>query len=396
MRGWLMALAVFPFAVLADWQFTDAIPVSKQHGDRVFHHLDSSGRRNIAVSSGEVAITWEHNGDGTPRVYLATRKVEGGQFGDAMQISGGQAAYEPSLVALPEHRFVLAWEELGAVWVRLVTGGKASEPVKLAANASQVSLARSGDNDVAAVWSETRGAQGVVRFARIVVDSQGLQPLTPVSVDSEPPAVPQNYPAVVASASGFTVVWQDRRRGTGTIYYSVSADGGRFSKAEPLSEHIVKSRAYGRGSGVTRAVIARYGKDKVGAAWLDKRSFQSGYEVYASVSDDGGHEFDRNLRVQDEFGDEIPQWHPAISGNDDGKLIVVWDDSRDDNPDLWMAVYKWGHWGSDNLVEPASGDGRQTSPTITFDEEGRLHLAWLEQMQKGGPRTLRYAVGTKK
>jgi hypothetical protein len=44
-------------------------------------------------------------------------------------------------------------------------------------------------------------------------------------------------------------------------------------------------------------------------------------------------------------------------------------------------------------VPGASGTGVQSDPSITMDEAGNLHLAWVEKNTLDGPSQIRYLFG---
>ena len=103
------------------WEFDKPVKVTSTHGEKIFHHIESSGRHNIAISAGTVAVVWEDDRDGTPRVYLARKGRDKQKFSKEVTISGKGEAYEPSLVALNNKRFVLAWEEDTQIHLRVVS-----------------------------------------------------------------------------------------------------------------------------------------------------------------------------------------------------------------------------------------------------------------------------------
>jgi hypothetical protein len=156
---------------------------------------------------------------------------------------------------------------------------------------------------------------------------------------------------------------------------------------------VQKSATYGRGSGVTRATLAVFGADQVGAAWMDKRNFSTAYDIYGAISRDGGRRFGKNEIVQDSFGENFSQWHPAISGAADGALVVAWDDDRDGSSDIQLS-WKTAHgWSEDLAVPAASGPGEQAHPALALDSRGNLHLLWLDYLEKGQPTRIFYAMG---
>jgi hypothetical protein len=126
------------------------------------------------------------------------------------------------------------------------------------------------------------------------------------------------------------------------------------------------------------------------AAWLDKRDFLSGYDVYAAFSHDGGRSFSRNLKVQDSFGDNVAQWHAAIVADQAGRVVAVWDDDREGASDVWLSDWTGKDFGDNLAVPGASGAGAQSDPVVHLDGSGTLHVAWLEKTESGGTR-LKYA-----
>ena len=95
--------------------------------------------------------------------------------------------------------------------------------------------------------------------------------------------------------------------------------------------------------------------------------------------------------MQDAFGANQPQWHPAVAVASEGTIAVVWDDPRDGSPDLWLSWREDGVWSDDLAVPGASGPGEQDNPAIAFDAEGGLHLAWVERTPAG--ERVRYVRG---
>ena len=380
-------------ASAAPWEFAAPVTVAPP-GKGVFHHLEAAGRRSIAVTSGTVAITWEDNRDGTSRTYAAFRFP--GLEGFAEQrLSGTHAAYEPVVTALAGGQFLFGWEEDGAVWVR--TGGPdgLGTPLRLShAEASQITLA-AGEAGAFAAWAERTGEHTAIRLARL---NPGLVGSMPTLIDSAvvagPPAQDQLYPALAVLKSAVVVAWEDRRAGHTVLLFSHSRDGRKFSAPRVLNEQLPRrSQVFGRGTGVARVALARLDAGRAAAVWLDKREFEGGYDVYAALSDRGAAHFGRNEKVQDEFGNNIGQWHATIAAHPDGLLAVAWDDDRDGNPDIWLSWRAANGWSGDLAVPGADGPGPDTSPAITMDDDGNLYLIWVAQADVNGPTQLRYLEG---
>lgn len=393
-------LAVFfPLtAFSAPWTFSPPVDLTPVPAKGVFHHLESAGRKSIAVGDGSVAVVWEDNHDGVSRCYLTVKPAKAVRFYAPMRVSGLHEGFEPGVASLGKGRYAVVWEEDGAAWVRVTDGGRLSPPLRLSKEeAGQVSLAYDREVGLYAAWTERVDRFRQVRVARITVagDRLGMDGARPVDV--APPKDAQLYPSLALTAEGgVAVAWEDRREGHTRILYSHAGKDGVFAKPLAMNE-IQRGQAaalgLGRGSGAMRVALAAEGENGVAAVWSDKRDFLSGYDVYAAFSHDGGRGFGKNQQVQDSFGDSFAQWHPAIAAGPNGQVAVAWDDDRDGTSDIWLAWVEGDGW-SDNLALPgASGPAVQSDPALALDEDGNLHAVWVEKAGDGAPTRVRYVLG---
>jgi hypothetical protein len=395
--GGLLLTAASLSAQAQPWEFGEPVAVTATSGAGIFHHLESSGRRNIAVSAGTVAVAWEDDRDGTPRIYLARKDRKAQGFSAEIKISGKGEAYEPSLVALDNNRFALAWEEDARIHARLVSPDGPGPVVILAdPNATQASLAIH-EQQLLLVYSQAEGRFGRIWFQRLVVDGQTLRPQQRCPVDAEAAKDDQLYPVAVSLGGRVIVAWEDRRPGHTIIMAAQHSKQApcRFTAPQRISERPPGPRMpYGKGHGVARVALDRYGPKGVLAAWADKRDFREGYDIYAADYQAGnGRLFGPNVKVQDTFGGFAQQWHTTVAGHPDGRLVVAWDDNRDGSADIMLSWREEDDWSDDLVVPGAAGAGEQNHPTISLDREGNLHLAWIERATVGGPTRLRYLFG---
>jgi len=379
------------------WEFGEPLEVTPRSGEGIFHHLESAGRRNIAVSGDTVAVAWEDNRDGTPRIYLARKDRSANGFLTDVKISGNGEAFEPSLVALEHNRFVLAWEESGRIHARLVTPAELGPVIILGENnASQVSLAAHGQQ-LLLVYSQGEGRYGRIWLQHLEVDGLTLRAAQRCPVDAEPAQDDQLYPAAVSLGDRVLVAWEDRRPGHTIIMAAQNTDDEacRFTPPQRISERPPgPSMPYGKGHGVARVALDRYGSNHALAAWADKRNFREGYDIYAADYQAGKEAlFGPNVKVQDSFGGFAQQWHVTVAGHPSGQLVVAWDDNRDGDANILLSWREDDGWSDDLVVPGAAGPGEQNHPAIRLDREGNLHLVWLERVTIGGPTRLRYLFG---
>jgi hypothetical protein len=401
MIGRLLACALLLLsgtAGAASWDWSAPLTVGADPTGRAFVHLESAGRKSIADSAGWVAIAWEDNRDGAARCYVALKAPGQAAFGDPRQVSGTGEGFEPAVVGLAGGRFAVAWEEGGHVHARVLHGGGLGAPLAISPRESvQVSLDFSREAGLFAVWSEKEGGFWRLAVARLTATGDALKSGTPTVLEPGKLEGDQSYPSIaILGANRLVVAWEDRRAGHTRILSAVSSDGGkRFGAPRNVNEIVWRGQTagFGRGTGVMRVALSRYGANGVAAVWADKRDFLSGYDVYAAFASGASQKFNVNEKVQDQFGDNIGQWHPAVAANKAGQVVAVWDDDRDGTPDIWLSWRDKEGWSDDLAVPGAAGPGVQSDPSLVLDDAGNLHLAWVEKADLNSPSHIRYVFG---
>jgi hypothetical protein len=392
MRYRLALLALLASSLAqAQWQFQPGVDVAAGH--KVFHHLEASGGRALALAGLQVGLAWEDDRSGAPRCYLALRAP--GQAGFVEHAFGQGECFAPAVVGLSEGRFALVWEDESGVQAALAGLHGVGAPIALAPAGGQGTLAWHPKWGLHAAWSSPEGKWRRVQRARLQIADGRLALAAPASAaDAAPPADDQTYPVLAAGEGGVTLAWEDRRHGHTVVFASHSPDGGDWGKPARVSQNPTGriNNQLGRGTGAMRPALAAFGERGVAAVWLDKRDFLSGYDVYGALSADGGRSFGANQKAQDSFGDAIAQWHATIAGNDRADLVVAWDDDRDGTPDIWLSRWTGTGYAENLAPPPASGPGSQSDPAIALDGSGNLHLAWIERGEDGRSR-LRYSLG---
>lgn len=356
-----------------------------------YHHLDASGRQSLALAGNQVALVWEDSRGGVPRCYLGLQAAAENGFRE-YPIGQGEC-FDPAVTTLDEARFLLAWEDETGINAALADSAGPGASINLGAGA-HAGIATHPTLGAQIAWNAPAGRWQRLWRASLRVEDGRLHADKAQAADAVAPADDQTFPALVANERGFLLAWEDRRHGHTVIYTSQSGNGRDWSAPLRVSGNPTgkAQNDLGRGTGAMRPAVASFG-NRFAAAWLDKRDFLSGYDVYAALSEGAG--FARDRKAQDSFGDAIAQWHVAAAGNRRGDLVIAWDDERDGSSDIWLTRLTPGGYSDDFTFPETSGPARQTDPAIALDESGNLHLAWIERAAdggSGGPTRLRYMV----
>lgn len=380
-------LACLTLPSWAGWRFAEPVEIATEKPG-VFHHLDASGRNALAVSPTQIAIVWEDNRAGAGGCYLAIGrppKLREFRFGQ-------EGCYEPSVTALGGNRFALIWSDDRGVHAALADRGGIKPALSIGPAGGQGVLARHPKLGLFAAWSQTEGRWRRLYHARLAIRGDRIAAVIAAPVDAAPLQDDQIYPALAASASGLSLAWEDRRGGHTAIYASTTRDGLGWTPPRQINQASQAKSDLGRGTGAMRPTLARAGRDRIAAVWLDKRDFLAGYDVYAALSEDGGMHFGDNIKAQDSFGDAISQWHAAVAGNARGDLAIAWDDDRDGNADIWLTWHTPEGFVENISPPPAHGPAAQTGPLVALSDAGDLHLVWIERGQ-GDASRIRYLFG---
>jgi len=388
-----LTLLVSTPALACAWTFSPVITVSELNQPRTFMHLESSGNRSVAISGHVIAVTWEDNHRGKPAANIAFKRQDAAQFSHAVQVSEEGPAYEPAVAGLLDGRFVVVWEAKDKVWSRIVSPQQSGPVQQLAHTTAREVTVTAADGQLWLAWAERAGAHFHIVAARASVQGDRLHLAKVKPVDPAPAIQDQLYPSIALTRDGTTIAWEDRRYGHTRIFTAHAARGKWFSTPGPLNQlKGRRSMTFGKGTGAMRVVLASDGQRRIVGSWLDKRDFAEGYDVYAAVSDDNGKTFGRNEKVEDMLGANQAQWHAVSAMDSQDHAVVAWDDQRDGSPDVWLSWQTATGWSDDDSPAAAHGNGSQSHPAMVFDEQGRLHLVFLDRAN--GKTAIRYLLAT--
>ena len=202
----------------------------------------------------------------------------------------------------------------------------------------------------------------------------GTEATQDVRVDHAKADVESTLPRSCANADGkLFVVWQDQRDKHQQIWFNMSADGGQtfLDHDTFLSKGKVEA---------ANPVIACAG-DYVYVAWEDKRDGELGYQnIYVNWSQDAGRTWqEEDLALDaDPDGDYI-SIAPSIAAAGDSAW-VVWSDQTDGAYDIFLN--RTGTGGDKWLDTPLrvdadeAGSAYSGNPRVAGDNDGHVVVTW--------------------
>jgi hypothetical protein len=113
--------------------------------------------------------------------------------------------------------------------------------------------------------------------------------------------------------------------------------------------------------------------------WSDE-SYPSG-DIYAQRYSNDGTGLGSNFRVNDDQSNTGQHHHPSISADSSGNFIIAWEDTRNDNWDIYAQRYSSHGIAIDSnfIVNDDKGRRWQTDPSISVDRHGNFIIMWIDE-----------------
>ncbi len=249
---------------------------------------------------------------------------------------------------------------------------------------TQPDVAVDGTGLIHVMWTDGRNAFGTGPDIYYANSTDGGLSFNPsLRVNNDAVAAEQGEPAIaVASDRSVYAVWTDPRNGArgSDIYFSKSTDLGATWSPNFFVNDDTGNRAQ------SAPDIAIDALNTVYVAWSDSRDTNTGPDIYATRSINGGASFAANVRVNDDLG-AVYQGSPSLAVNA-GRVHAAWGDERTRGA-TWRDVYSASSpdglsWGSNmKVTDDSLSTNVQDMTTIAVDGSGDTHVAWLDGRVSG-------------
>ncbi|RMG61463.1 MAG: hypothetical protein D6715_13640 [Calditrichaeota bacterium] len=229
-------------------------------------------------------------------------------------------------------------------------------------------IATDGNGNFVVAWMDTRDGELNIYARRYAADGTALGSIFKVNDDEG--CAGQFFPSVAMDSSGFfVVVWADKRNGNLDIYAQRYASDGT-----PLGPNLRINDDSGSDTQFNPAVAA-YGMGNFVVVWTDGRNGNS--DIYAQCFVLYGTAIGSNFRVNDDVGGGV-QALPAVDTERSGNFVVVWEDNRNGNLDVYGQRYAANGTalGTNFRINNAPGIPGHRFPDLAVQEDGGFMVVW--------------------
>jgi BNR repeat-like domain len=274
--------------------------------------------RAVVDSSGGVHVVWYDSTPGNEEIYYKRSTDGGGAWATSKRVTyTAGSSIGPDIAVDSSGKLYVVWED------------------KTPGN-SEIYFKKSTDKGT--TWSANKR----------VTWTDGISMASSVAVDS---------------SNRLHLVWDEFTSGNFEIFYKKSTDGGAtWSTSKNLSST--------SGNSVNAAMVVN-SPDTIHVVWYD---FAPGnFELYYKKSTNGGSSWSAKKRITWNSGAST---FPAIVVDPSGNLHVAWSDATSGSAEIYYKKSTDGGatWTAGKAL--ATNSVESTTPDLTVDISGHLHLVW--------------------
>jgi hypothetical protein len=390
----------------------------------------SQNRPSCAMdSAGNFIVVWYDYRDGGTNIYGQRFYASGDTAGGGNFLINdytGSSQYYPYCAMDKNGNFIVVWQDLrdgnGNVYGQRfdntgdslginfrIDQGPGAEYVDY----PKVSM---NENNFVVVWQDSRNSTSIYKRRYL---NDGTPVGGEVKVNEFDGILNQEYPAVDMNTNGFAVItWHDYRIPSGVYFQRLNAlgdtiggnlridhgyypdvavsDDSSFAIAYYYANNIYYQRFSSSGGSIGPPAIisdttysSRYNQvvdfdsnNNAVVAWCDYRGGDA--DIYAVMVDSAGDTVGSNFRVNDDAG-TTAQYSPAIARTPSGKFLIVWEDGRNGDYDIYGQLYdSEGSPAGTNFRIDSGGTPYQNKTDIGYHPYGNFIVVWEDSRFPNG------------
>ena len=335
-------------------------------------------------SNGNFVIVWRDLRNGDADIFAQRYNNSGNKLGSNFRVNddtGGDWQEDPAIGIDGSGNFVVVWKDdrtssRGQIYAQRYN----SSGIKQGNNFLVRDESGSGKQAFPAVGLDNNGNFVVVWLDYGNYDiyaqrynSSGIKQGSNLQVNDENGSSGFGLTIGVDGGGNFVVVWQDQRNGN----WNTDIYAQRYSSSGTKQGNNFRMNDIAGNSYQYQPAIGMNASGNFVVVWQDDRN-GGNWDVYAQRFHSSGAPVGSNFRMNDDSG--IDQIKPAMGVADSGNFVVVWQDDRHGNNDIYAQRYRSSvtEQGSNFQVNDDSGKNRQYDPAIGIDSSGNFVVVWQD------------------
>ncbi len=330
-------------------------------------------------ASGNFVLVWQGIKNNDYDIFAQRFNFDGDFSGENFLVNNQSLRNQknPSIAKYSSGHFLIVWQDLRGgnydIYAQLYefSGDTIATNFKInddSGNSTQQEPECDFFSNSVICWMDNRNGNQDI-FLQLY-DSLGSKVNSNIKVNVDSDSI-QRRSSVAMSASGsFVVVWQDKRGGDFDIYAQ------RFdSLGNSLGNNFkINDDTSGSYQGFPEVDSDKKGNFVV--VWEDTR--ESYYDIYAQFYNWSGEGVGPNFRVNDDPG-SCYQGHSDVAMNGTGSFIIVWEDRRNGDSDVYAQRYDSDAQpeGGNYRVNSEAGSFGQKEPSVTTDGQ-TIFFVWQD------------------
>ncbi len=327
-------------------------------------------------------ITWTDYRTGNYDIYCRRYDASGNPFGPSFLVNddgGSLNQTGPIIVTTPNSDFWIAWSDARNLHTDvyaqhynssgLPIGSNFKINDDIASSQQRVSMnAIDGHGNFYVIWEDERNGYTDVYAQRF--DSIGNLISNNIRVNDDIGNAYQFYSSIGADFTGnFLTAWTDGRNASYDIYcQKFDVNGNRINNNIKVNDDMDSAHQW----------YPWVGMDSIGngvIVWMDTRD-DNAYDIFGQRFDFNGNPIGTNFKVNDVVpGNQI---YGSVAQNYAGNFVVTWMDSRDDNFNIYAQRYNanGSPIGANFRVDDDIGTSSQGYPAVAIDPLGNFVIVW--------------------
>ena len=341
---------------------------------------------------GEFIVLWEDNSGKDTELVGQKYASDGTAVGTSFSMvsdKGTRNQKYPGVAMCPDGNFVITWgdERLNSTAIFAQRYDADGEEVDFNFQVNEDTLrvayspgvATDSAGNFVITWFYRKVSKDVLYFGDIYARKYNNSG-TPIGSEFKvnlgpdaPRAVPQT---AMDKAGNFVVVWEDARNDTKRpdIYARKY-----FADCSPVDSSFGVNQFLGKERSEAPAIAMSEQGDFI-VVWHEGKGDVGLFDIYGQRFDSSGDSVGVNFQISDDPIDQNQQMNPSVAMRSEGSFVVLWEDTREGNRDIYGQKYEnWLSVGSNFRINYDTSSAVQETPSVTINPvSGGFIASWTD------------------